>query len=160
LPGGICGGESASFPIEEVTACFGPDFGGNVTIDSPDVVTGAPSGFSMEAYNKLEKQQQWSILLCLIRAFLPPQLEEIITGIIGFIKDNFDLILILVDVVQNGISLPGELILFFFGWANFEDGSFNADFKWHYCLTSVAVFLVAIKIFKLAAVRFIVWTKR
>lgn len=150
----------ASFPLEEVTSCFGPDFGENATLDSSELVRGAPSDFSIEAYDGLGKAQQWSVLLCLIRAFLPPQLEEIISGIIGFIKDNFNLILIVVDVIENGINLPGELILFFFGWATFEDGSFSGDFKWHYCLTSVAVFLVCIEIFKLIAVRFIVWTKR
>ena len=54
-----------------------------------------------------------------------------------------------------------ELILFFFGWAEYNDSEgFTAPFKWHYCMSSVAIFLLAIEVFKLIAVRFIVWTKR
>lgn len=60
-----------------------------------------------------------------------------------------------------GLLYPGDLILYFFGWANYVDGvGFVAPYKWYYCMFSVAVFLVAIELFKLLALRFIVWTKR
>jgi ABC-type multidrug transport system ATPase subunit/ABC-type multidrug transport system permease subunit len=146
----------ASFPLEEITECFAPEFGGNATFGSEDTIDGTPGDFSVSGFEQLSESGQWSLLFCLIRSFLPP----VIDGILKFILERSDIILVLIDVVQNGIDLPGEAILFFFGWADFEDGSFQANYKWHYCLTAVVGFLVGIEIFKLAAIRFIVWTKR
>jgi hypothetical protein len=66
----------------------------------------------------------------------------------------------IVDIVRNGLQIPGEIILFFFGWALFEDFEFVAPWKWWYCMGSVAIFWAAIELFKIIAVQKIVWTKR
>lgn len=105
-----------------------------------------------------DKDGSRDLVLCLVGALLPQDaLNEImdiannLLGIAGFVF----------DVVENGISIPGELILFVFGWAEYVEGEgFVAPWKWYYCMFSVAIFLIAIEIFKLIAVRFIVWTKR
>jgi len=98
------------------------------------------------------------LVLCLARAFLPPDaLDEILEtisnllGVAGFVF----------DVVHEGINIPGELILAVFGWAEYTSGEgFVAPFKWYYCMFAVAVFLLIIEVFKLVAVQFIVWIKR
>jgi hypothetical protein len=66
------------------------------------------------------------------------------------------------EIVEKGlVLLPGELILFFFGSAEYEAGEgIVAPWKWWYCMSSVAIFLAGIEFFKLVAIRFIVWTKR
>lgn len=104
-----------------------------------------------------------STVLCLARAILPVDSMKKVTKII---RDLFGIVAFVFAVINDGINIPGEGILFFFGWATFNNegtslsDSFVAPFKWYYCMVSVAVFLVAIEIFKLAAVRFCVWTKR
>ena len=85
-----------------------------------------------------------------INEFLQPIVEKV-TGISVMIVD-------LVDVLKRG--LPGEVILFLYGWAEFQDGSLVAPWKWWYCLFSVFAIVVALEFFKLIGTRFVVWTKR
>jgi hypothetical protein len=68
--------------------------------------------------------------------------------------------MIVIDILQNGLKLPGEVILFVFGWAEFDDGELVADKKWYYCMFAVSMFLIGLEIMKLLALRFLVWTKR
>jgi ABC-type multidrug transport system ATPase subunit len=150
----------SGLPLEEITKCFVPEFGDNATVGSPDVIDGTPSDFSIEGFDTLNDGRQLELVLCLIRAFIPPDVEGFLQKIINIIKEIWGFLPIIIGIVQNGIRVPGELILFFFGWADFEDGEFSAPFKWHYCMTAVAVFLLSIELFKLIAIRFIVWTKR
>lgn len=68
------------------------------------------------------------------------------------------LIVNLIDALSRG--LPGEVILFLYGWAEFQDGELVAPWKWWYCLFSVFVFVAGLEFFKLIGTRFVVWTKR
>jgi hypothetical protein len=97
--------------------------------------------------------------LCMMRSLLPPDVLDALEQI-GSILAN--LLPIVVGVVeQGGFYLPGEVILFFFSWARFEvEEGFIALYKWWYCLGVVAIFLGGIELFKLVAIRFVVWTKR
>lgn len=161
-----------SFPFEDVLQCFAPgngtDPGGNSTDpgdNSTDPGTNEtagwlPSDFTIESFEVQDENLQWETILCLIRAILPPEVIETIKKIVEFIAEFYDVILVILDILEKGINLPGELILFFFGWAELGDDGFTADKKWFYCLTSVVVFLAFIEMFKLIAVRYIVWTKR
>ena len=98
------------------------------------------------------------LVLCLAGAFLP---QGALDDILETVGNLFGIAAFVFDVVDNGINVPGDLILAVFGWATFslEDG-FTAPWKWYYCMFAVAIFLAGIEAFKLASVRFIVWTKR
>jgi len=98
------------------------------------------------------------LVLCLAGAFLP---KGALDDILETVGNLFGIAAFVFDVVDNGINVPGDLILAVFGWATFslEDG-FTAPWKWYYCMFAVAFFLAGIEAFKLASVRFIVWTKR
>ena len=97
-----------------------------------------------------------------MKALLPHAKVEAIQRLIEIIKKLIGVLVFFLEIIENGIYLPGELILFFFGWAEFseDEGGIIAPHKWWYCMGSVAIFLGAIEFFKLIAVRFIVWTKR
>jgi len=108
--------------------------------------------------NGTDEDNSLDMVLCLAGALLPQdaknQISDIINDLLGIATFVF-------DIMEKGIYIPGELILFVFGWANYnDDEGFSAPFKWYYCMFSVAIFLIAIEIFKLFALRFIVWTKR
>ena len=147
----------ASIDVEEVTKCFLPAVGNETAMISDGFV---PSTFSMETYGEMEDDSQLELILCLLRAILPPEAIDAIDLIISIIQDLYGIVLFLFEILENGIKIPGEVILFFFGWAEFESGRIVAGFKWWYCMGSVAIFLLAIEIFKLFSTRFIVWTKR
>jgi hypothetical protein len=149
-----------SLPLEETTKCFIPSFEGEPVMDSSNSLVGVPDDFSLEAYNDLQQEDRIGLILCLLQALLPEGVVDIVEQVIELIKKIYNIVLIVIDVIEGGIDLPGELILFFFGWAELDNGEFVAPYKWHYCMTAVVVFLVCLEIFKLIAVRFIVWTKR
>ena len=67
---------------------------------------------------------------------------------------------IVIDIITTGVYLPGEVILWVFGWAELENRQITAPHKWFYCMFAVACFLGGIELFKLFSIRFIVWTKR
>jgi len=97
--------------------------------------------------------------LCMMKAVLPADTVDILQSIGEALAPLIPVVVELVD--QGGFYLPGEVILFFFGWAKFEPGEgFVSPWKWWYCMSAVAIFLGSIEIFKLIAIRFIVWTKR
>lgn len=105
-----------------------------------------------------EKDDSLDLVLCLMGALLPKDAMNEITNVVN---DLFGIVGVVFDVVENGLYIPGDLILFVFGWAEYTDADgFVAPYKWYYCMFAVAVFLMAIELFKLFAVRFIVWTKR
>jgi len=61
------------------------------------------------------------------------------------------------------LTSPSEpfQILFVFGWAEWQPGGgLVAPWKWWYCMFAVVVFLAGIEVFKLLALRFVVWMKR
>lgn len=105
-----------------------------------------------------DKDNSLDLVLCLAGAILPQDAQN---AIMDTVNDLLGIAGMVFDVVEKGIYIPGDLILYVFGWANYNDGEgFSAPYKWYYCMFSVAIFLIAIEIFKLIAVRFIVWTKR
>ncbi|KAL7553130.1 hypothetical protein ACHAWF_016381, partial [Thalassiosira exigua] len=105
-----------------------------------------------------DKDGSLDFVLCLVGALLPQDAKNEIMDIVSTLSGVAGFVF---DVIDNGIYIPGELILYVFGWAEYKQGEgFVAPFKWYYCMFAVAVFLVAIEMFKLLALRFIVWTKR
>lgn len=96
---------------------------------------------------------------CMMRKLLPfGGVNNIIRGF----KDLQKIVMFIQDIVQKGLDIPGDAILFYFGWAQFDTDAFTfeAPWKWHYCVPAVAIFLVCMELIKLFAVNFIVWTKR
>jgi hypothetical protein len=120
----------------------------------PDFVTNATASDEENDDGRL-----LGFVLCLMRALLPP---DILDGLQEILAALARLLPVIVGVVeQGGFYLPGEVILFFFSWADFEiNEGFVAPFKWWYCMGAVAIFLGGIELFKLIAFRFIIWTKR
>lgn len=98
------------------------------------------------------------LVICLAGAFLP---NDALENILETVQSLVGIAAFVFNVIDNGINVPGDLILAVFGWATFslEDG-FTAPWKWYYCMFAVVVFLAGIEAFKLASVGFIVWTKR
>jgi hypothetical protein len=141
-----------------------------------------------EVVQGLSDNERLEVILCIIKALLPPGTGEIIRILLGIIKRVFKIVMFVLDISENGlsISIPAELILFVFGWAELEDGELEAPWKWNYCIMAVGIFLAGIEvsvlkysisqlrilsqltppflgslqIFKLVAVSFVVWTKR
>lgn len=152
---------TASIDPEEVTQCFLPANFTGEPLDSGEAAKGVPSDFTTDAFEDLPERDRMELVLCLLRALLPDSALEAIQRIMDIIKTLLGFVAIVLDIVENGIDLPGSLILFFFGWAEFELGEgVVAPWKWHYCMTAVAAFLVGLEVLKLGAIRFIVWTKR
>jgi len=149
--------------IMAVTECFlGGDDENSTSVytDDPNVANGVPVDYTPSNYKALSNSSQIELVTCLVRAILPEDVQRGIKALLKLFQTLFDLVMTVIDVIDNGLSIPGDLILYYFGWAVFRDGEFVAPFKWHYCLTSVIIFLIFIEIFKLVGVRFFVWTKR
>lgn len=91
-----------------------------------------------------------------------PNVAEAIAEIVKVLQSLLaGLIPIFVRIIgQGGIYLSGDVILAFFGWAEWDGEQFSAPWKWWYCLVAVIFFLVGIEISKLVAINFIVWTRR
>jgi len=105
-----------------------------------------------------EKNNSLDLVSCLAGALLPPDAKD---EIISIFNDLLGIAGFVFDVIDKGLYIPGELILFVFGWAEYNDGEgFSAPYKWYYCMFSVVIFLTAIEVFKLLALRHVVWTKR
>lgn len=117
-----------------------------------------PGGSRNTSIPEEDKDKSLDLVLCLAGAILPPDAQR---EIMEIANDLFNIAGFVFDIIENGINIPGELILYFFGWGQYtETDGFVAPFKWYYCMFSVAIFLIAIENFKLVALRFIVWTKR
>lgn len=102
------------------------------------------------------------LALCLLDAVLPSGLVE---DMIKYVQDTVEkisdvtmVVVNILDVLEKG--LPGEFILFVFGWAEFQDGELVAPYKWWYCLFAVSMFVCGLELVKLFATRFIIWTNR
>jgi hypothetical protein len=96
---------------------------------------------------------------CMMRKLLP---SRGVSSIIRGFRDLQKIVMAIQDIVEKGLDIPGDAILFYFGWAQFDTNTltFEAPWKWHYCVTAVSIFLVGMELIKLFAVNFIVWTKR
>lgn len=145
------GSATEGLDVGEIAQCFLP---GNETT-SENTTQIVPEDFEAS-----DEDSQNDTLLCLLRAILPPGSEDAINSIVETITSLSGIVMFILDIIQNGLQIPGELILYFFGWALFEDFEFVAPWKWWYCMGSVAIFLAAIEAFKLFAIQKIVWTKR
>lgn len=148
--------------IQDLLSCFEPISNSTVALDaSTGFARGVPEDFTVEEFERSSKANQMRIVVCLIGQLLPPGLgDDLKDRLVEIIKKAWDLIVIVINILENGIWLPGDVILWVFGWAEFEDGKINSDFKWYYCMFAVACFLGGIELFKLFAISFIVWTKR
>lgn len=154
--------------FEQVSQCFVPTTNSTTNADTvpmnllndtrQSAITS--SDLTEEDVDAMTRSDQLALVLCLMRALLPPAVTDTIQILLKIFEALFDVIFFVLDIIQSGINIPGELILFVFGWANFEDGEFDAPYKWFYCLTSVVIFLGSIELLKLFAVTYIVWTKR
>jgi hypothetical protein len=122
----------------EITNCFNVDTN-STTLD--DTLTN-------EVVQGLSDNERLDVVLCILKALLPPGTGEIIRIILGILKKLFNIVMFVLEIIENGlsISIPAELILFVFGWAELEDGEFEAPWKWNYCIMAVAVFLVGIEV--------------
>ena len=165
LPFAPCSSEfrqvTETVDFEEIGKCFSS----SSDMDNPvlnSTIPGVPSNFTQETSDNLLDADRLELVLCLLGALLPPELNDIIEALLKMFEIVFGVVFFVLDILENGLSIniPGELILFVFGWADFEDGEFDAPYKWFYCLFAVGMFLVGIEMFKLFAVTFIVWTKR
>jgi len=117
-----------------------------------------PEDFDPNSFNERELLQ---IVFCLMGVFLSPDKIEGIKRLIEIIKKGLGVLMFVLEIIENGIRLPGEFILFFFGWAEFQEGEgLVAPYKWWYCMGATGIFLLGIEILKLLSIRFIVWTKR
>ena len=119
------------------------------------------NAITIELFQQGSNAQQFDTVKCILQNILPDvSVSEIVTGISKVVNDLYEIAMFVIDIIQNGIVLPANVILWFFGWGKFEDGEFIAPYKWHYCMTAVVIFLICVEILKLVAIRFIVWTKR
>jgi hypothetical protein len=105
-------------------------------------------------------RQTLDFVACIIGALFP-NVADAIAEVVKVLVRLTGIIPIFVRIInQGGIYLPGEIILAFFGWAEWDGEQLSAPFKWWYCLVAVIIFLVFIEISKLVAINFIVWTQR
>lgn len=115
-----------------------------------------------EDFDGLSIRDQSETVLCLLRAILPggtlEEIKEVVSRAINVAKGVSVIAEPVIDIITNG--LPGEVILFVFGWAEFQDGSLVAPYKWWYCFFAVSMFVVGLEVFKIFGTRFIIWTKR
>lgn len=120
-------------------------------------------GITPEENEERDRQQDLQVILCLLRVLLPDGLfEDIIRNVLAPIfKFLFGLVGVIVEIIENGIQLPGEVILLVFGWAEFQEGEgLVAPWKWFYCVFAVGMFIAGLEVLKLFSLQFIVWTKR
>jgi len=140
---------------------------------APYIVDNTVSADSSSQSNPLDKltsddleamssDAQLDMILCLLRVLLPPGFfYSLAQSVIDIIDTVFAVAPVIINIVENGLAIPGELILWVFGWAEWQpEEGLVAPFKWWYCMFAVAMFLVGIEAFKVLALQFVVWTKR
>lgn len=117
---------------------------------------------SRDDFDGLTTEQQADIVVCLLNATLPggtlDEIQQVVTKAIGAASGITVVAESIFNIIEYG--LPGEVILFVFGWAEFQEGELVAPFKWWYCLFAVSMFVVGLEVCKIFATRFFVWTKR
>jgi hypothetical protein len=107
------------------------------------------------------RREQLQVVLCVLRVLLPAgALDDFIRSLLSLLQEAIRIIAFVVDIIDNGIMIPADLILWVFGWAEFQDGELIPPFKWYCCLFAVAVFLIGLQLLQLIALRFVVWTRR
>ena len=158
---------------DNVAKCLGSGAGenaiSNIIIDaaasilSPTLVgNGGNDTSAIANFGLLTEEQQAEMVLCLLNATLPggtlQEIKEVISNAIYMVSGISIVAESIIDVITNG--LPGEVILFVFGWAKFEDGELIAPYKWWYCMFAVCMFVVGLEFFKILGTGFIIWTKR
>ena len=131
----------------------------SLSIFLPDILPDFITGSTKDEDNDDEERKKLNMALCLMNVILPP---DSIGAVEDAIENVADIVHVVIELMENGgFELPGEIILAFFGWAEYEKGEgFVAPFKWWYCMGAVAIFLGRIEILKLFAIQFIVWTNR
>jgi len=144
--------------VTELVKCLAPITDPNSTEADSDPL----NAISAQSFETRDTRQDLEMIFCLLRLLLPDGLfDDIANAITELLKIVFGLIAVIVNILENGIPLPGEVILFVFGWAEFQEGEgLVAPWKWWYCLFSVGMFIAGLEVFKLLALRFVVWTKR
>lgn len=115
-----------------------------------------------EELQDMDSEAKLDLVLCLLRVLLPPGFFD---SLVQSMEDILDIVFaavpVVIEIVENGLSIPGELILWVFGWAEWQpEQGLVAPFKWWYCMFAVAMFLVGIEVLKILALQFVVWTKR
>jgi hypothetical protein len=113
-----------------------------------------------EQYNALPAAIQENAVLCLLNTVLPAgALEQTLVQVGSLVQNVSGVGAVVINVAETlRKGLPGEVILFVFGWAVFQDGELVAPYKWWYCLFAVSMFIVRIEVVKVFGTRFIVWT--
>lgn len=134
---------------------FKMPFGETISFQSQQPFAAKFPGQTPDA--SISENDDLTTVLCLVGALLPENAKD---RIMNIVFDLFGIAGFVVDVIDKGIYIPGDLILYVFGWAEFNESGFAAPYKWYYCMFSVVMFLIAIEISKLVSLRFIVWTKR
>jgi hypothetical protein len=115
-------------------------------------------------FEDLSAQEKDGTVLCIMDALLPAGLLEntikTIESIFEGLQDLKVVVVSVADILLNG--LPGEVILFVFGWAEWDidEGKLVAPYKWWYCIFAVSMFIAGIELIKVFATGLIVWTKR
>jgi len=103
------------------------------------------------------------VVKCLLKELLPSgNILYFLNTFSKVIEEIYDMKITTFNSFGSKIYIPGDLILFYFGWSYFSknDKEFHAPYKWHYCITVIFSFIVSIELLKIFVVRFIVWTKR
>jgi hypothetical protein len=166
FPPAICKDEfdAAIGTVVEVASCFNATDGGEFAFENSEnefSARGVPQNFTTDILDNLTPAEKVQLVLCLMKVLLPPERIDKITEILlEIVEKLYGILVFIAELLDDGIQIPGELILFVFGWAELEGGQFDAPYKWHYCMTAIASFLLGIEIMKLFAVRNVVWTKR
>ena len=156
--------DAAIGTVVEVSSCFNatdPEGFAFETEENAFSARGVPQEFTTGSLDILTSEAKVQLVLCLMNVLLPPeQIDKITEKLLKIVEKLYGILVFVTELLETGIQIPGELILFVFGWADLEGGEFDAPYKWHYCMTAVASFLLGIEIMKLSAVRNVVWTKR
>lgn len=151
--------------LEEIRNCFddGNSTDNNQTIWEDEATSFLPPFVTERTFDSMDDDNKRDTVLCLMKALLPQDKIDAIERIVEIIQKLIGVVLVVLEILRGGIlSIPGELILFFFSWAEFDETEMSivAPHKWWYCMGSVMIFLAAIEVFKLIAIQKIVWTKR
>lgn len=142
-------------PMEPFTVPFGEI--GSLSFQSRQLLAGTFPGQTNDTSIPEKDKPGLDGVLCLAGSLLPGNAKD---KIMNIVFDLFGIAGFVVDVIDKGVYIPGDLILYVFGWAQYDDTGFTAPYKWYYCMFSVVIFLFVIEMFKLVALQFIVWTKR
>lgn len=127
--------------------------------DGENIVSKCFGSDAIDFNTVLAMNTHQEVASCMMRKLLP---FKGASGIIQGFNELGKVVMAIQDIIADGLDIPGDAILFYFGWSQFNVGesAFEAPWKWHYCVTAVGLFLVGMEMIKVFAVQFIVWTKR